>query len=99
MPKAGPALVTTLFATQRLAALCQGQVQAVGNATWAGLAQLHARGETETFNRRVVELSRLIVLLSAACLVPVLIGSAGNGVKLWYSLFIPFHIHCLLPYN
>jgi O-antigen/teichoic acid export membrane protein len=79
---AGPALVTTLFATQRLATLFQGQLQAIGNATWAGLAQLYVRGEKETFNRRLVELSGLVVLLGAACLVPV---AAFNGsfVGLW----------------
>jgi O-antigen/teichoic acid export membrane protein len=79
---AGPALVTSLFATQRLAFLFQGQLQAVGSATWAGLAQLHARGETETFNRRLAELSRLVALLAAALLVPV---AAFNGrfVELW----------------
>jgi O-antigen/teichoic acid export membrane protein len=79
---AGPAVVTILFATQRLATLFQAQLQTIGSAVWAGLAQLHVRGEKETFNNRLIELSGLIALLGAACLVPV-VAFNGFFVRLW----------------
>ena len=52
----GVGSVTTLYFTQRLAVVAQSLLQGVGGATWAALAELHARGEHETFNRRLVEL-------------------------------------------
>ena len=67
----GAALVTTLFFTQRLAVLAQTLLQGIGSATWASFADLHARGEHATFNRRLVELSRLVAVLSVAGLGPI----------------------------
>ena len=78
----GPQMVPLLVTTQRLASLIQGQMQSVGSATWAGLAQLHFRGEHELFNRRLIELSGLIAMLSAAALVPVVVWNAPF-VRLW----------------
>jgi O-antigen/teichoic acid export membrane protein len=65
------ASVTMLFLTQRLAVLAQTQLQGIGNAAWAGLAELHARGERETFRRRLVELTNLIAVLGVAGLGPI----------------------------
>jgi O-antigen/teichoic acid export membrane protein len=62
--------VTALFNTQRLAILGQTMLQSAGNAVWAGLAELFARGDRETFNRRLVELSRLLGVLCAAGMGP-----------------------------
>jgi O-antigen/teichoic acid export membrane protein len=68
----GPAAISSLIATQRLAQIIQGQLQGLGNATWAPLAELHARGENEAFNRKLVELTGLVALFGAATLSPIL---------------------------
>ena len=60
-----------LFVTQRLAALAQAQLQGIGAASWAGLAELHAQGRTDVFNRRLVELTRLVAVLGVAALAPI----------------------------
>jgi O-antigen/teichoic acid export membrane protein len=65
------ALVTTLFFAQRLATLVQSLLQGIGNATWATLADLHARHEHEAFNQRLTELTRLGAVLAAASLAPI----------------------------
>ena len=78
----GAALVTTLFFTQRLAALAQTLLQGVGSATWASFADLHARGEHALFNRRLVELSGLLAILSAAGLGPI-VAYNHRFVSLW----------------
>jgi O-antigen/teichoic acid export membrane protein len=67
----GAGMVTTLFFTQRLPVLAQSLLLGIGSATWAPLAELHARGEHEAFNRRLVELSRLVALLSVTGLGPI----------------------------
>ncbi len=67
----GAELVTTLFFTQRLAALAQTLLQGIGSATWAALAELHARGEHEIFRRRLVELTGLVSVIAATGLAPV----------------------------
>jgi O-antigen/teichoic acid export membrane protein len=68
----GPATVFSLVSTQRLAQIVQGQLQGLGNATWAPLAELHARGEHDAFNRRLVELTGLVALFGAAALSPIM---------------------------
>ena len=60
-----------LFVTQRLAALAQAQLQGIGGASWAGLAELHAQGRTDVFNRRLVELTWLVAALGVAALAPI----------------------------
>ena len=67
----GAGVVTTLFFTQRLAVLAQTLLQGIGSATWAALAELHAKGEHETFNRRLIELTGLVSVLSVSGLAPV----------------------------
>lgn len=66
-----PATVVPFFLTQRLGALAAFQLQGVGGASWAALAELHAQGEIGTFNLRLVELTRLVAILAAAVLVPI----------------------------
>jgi O-antigen/teichoic acid export membrane protein len=80
----GTARVTSLYATQRLASLGQTVLLGIGSATWAALAELHAQGDHATFNRRLVELSRLIAVLAAAGLAPVV---AYN--RAFFQLWMP----------
>jgi O-antigen/teichoic acid export membrane protein len=68
----GPAAATTLYLTQRLPDLGKSVLFAISGAIWPGLAELNARGETDTFNRRLIELTRLVVILGIAGQVPVI---------------------------
>jgi O-antigen/teichoic acid export membrane protein len=61
----------SLFVTQRLAVLFQAQLQGLGGACWAGLAELHAQRPREVFNRRLVELTRMVAVLGVAGLGPI----------------------------
>ena len=70
------------FLTQRLAQLAQAQLQALGSATWAGMAQLHAQGEHALFRARLVELTRLTVVLGASVLVPIVVYNP-RFVAMW----------------
>lgn len=78
----GAGWIVPFFMTQRLAQLAQGQLQAVGTATWAGLAELHANGAHESFRSGLLELSRLVVMVGLVGLLPVV---AYNNVfiALW----------------
>ena len=78
----GPARVTILYVTQRLTQPVQVQLLGVGSAVWAGLAELHARGERALFNRRLIELSRLVGLLACAALVPI-VAYNERFIALW----------------
>jgi O-antigen/teichoic acid export membrane protein len=78
----GPAAVAPFYLSQRLIALAQTQVQAVGSATWAGLIDLHLRGLHEVFARRFVQLTRLTALLGAASLLPVAVWN-HDLIALW----------------
>jgi len=78
----GPAAATVLAVTQRLPSLGQTVLNAITNAIWPGLAELHARGEHEAFNRRLTELTRLIVLLGVSGLAPV-VAHNHRFVALW----------------
>ena len=77
-----PALVTILFVTQRLVTIVQGQLLGIGNASWAALAELHGRGEHEVFNRRLVELSRVVAILAVTVLGPILAFNS-QFIALW----------------
>jgi len=69
----GPLLVVPLFITQRLATLVQSQLQNVGNASWAALAELHFTRKSGLFNERLIELTRVVSVLGIAALLPVAI--------------------------
>ena len=85
----GSSSVTILSLTQRLATMAQSQLQGIGGSAWAGLAELNARGEKVTFNRSLIELTRMAAILGTAALGPILVfnrsfmalwvGSAKNG--------------------
>jgi O-antigen/teichoic acid export membrane protein len=78
----GPAAVVPFFVTQRLPMLAQGQVQGIGNATWAALADLYATGKREQFNARLIDLTRLVTISGLTLLIPI---SAYNTtfVQFW----------------
>jgi O-antigen/teichoic acid export membrane protein len=67
----GPARVVPLYLTQRLLSLAGQQLFAVGGASWAALAELHALGRRETFNARLLDLTRLVAGLAVATLIPI----------------------------
>jgi len=67
----GPVAVVPFYLTQRLAVLVQGQLQGIGTASWAGLVELAFKGQTETFNRRLIQLTALVAVLGTAILVPI----------------------------
>ncbi|MDM9383273.1 lipopolysaccharide biosynthesis protein [Chlorogloeopsis sp. ULAP01] len=66
-----PATVVPFFVTQRLAMLAQSQIQGIGNATWAALADLHAKGEREKFNSRLIELTKLVAVIGLALMIAI----------------------------
>jgi len=59
----GPLAVTNLFLTQRLVALAGGQVNALANVSWPALVEIHAKGESHAFERRLSELTTLLITL------------------------------------
>jgi O-antigen/teichoic acid export membrane protein len=67
----GPGAVAAFILTQRLASLAQTQLQGIGTASWAALVDLHVRQQHELFNRRLIELTRLVAVLGVAGLVPI----------------------------
>lgn len=78
----GPAAVAPFFLTQRIAQIAQTQLQAIGNATWAGLVELYAQGQTAKFCSRMVDLTALVSGIGIAVLGPI---AAYNGrfIALW----------------
>ena len=78
----GPAAVAPFFLSQRLPSLAMGQLQGLGSASWAAFSELYHTGHHEIFNRRLVELIRVVSVLSVAVLVPI---AAYNGhfVRRW----------------
>lgn len=77
-----PSIVTGFFLTQRLAALAVVELQGIGGASWAALAELSVQGRTEIFNRRLVELTRTVAVLGFAGLVPVVAYNRAF-ISLW----------------
>jgi len=66
-----PSIVAVFFLTQRLASVALVELQGIGNASWAALVELSVQGRTESFNRRLVELTRTVSVLGFAVLVPI----------------------------
>jgi O-antigen/teichoic acid export membrane protein len=78
----GPAVVVPFFITQRLALLVQGQLQGIGNASWAALVELYLAGDHETLNRRLTELTSMVAALGIATLAPI-VAYNHHFVTLW----------------
>jgi O-antigen/teichoic acid export membrane protein len=66
-----PAAVVPFILTQKLALLVQAQLQNIGGASWAGLAELHAHGEHAMFRTRLLELTRITAVAGIAALIPI----------------------------
>ena len=77
-----PQLVVPFYLTQRLATLAATQLQQVGNATWAGLVELHAQGMRTQFQDRLFELTAMVSGAAFAILGPI---AAFNHhfIRLW----------------
>jgi O-antigen/teichoic acid export membrane protein len=67
----GPAAIVPFFLTQQLAVLAQSQLRGLGNATWAGLAELYVRGDQAKLRMRLLELTGMISGLGLAVLTPI----------------------------
>jgi O-antigen/teichoic acid export membrane protein len=78
----GPVTVVAFFLTTRLTVAAVGQVQSVGAATWAGLAELYQAGQLDLFRQRLRELTKLAAVLAGAGIVP-LAALTGPFVGLW----------------
>lgn len=68
---AGQTDVTNLYATQRLFDVIQSQLFAVGNASWAALAEIFHQNRLDLFRTRVTQLVRLILVMAVSTVVPV----------------------------
>jgi len=67
-----PARAVKLFyLTQRLVAIAQNQLMAVGNSTWAGLVELLLKGEPGLFARRLGEVNKLLAVIGLTTLIPI----------------------------
>lgn len=81
-------LALHLFLLQRLAQLAQAQLQGIGNASWAALAELNARGEREQFNRRLTDLTGLVAILGMTVLSPIVAFNA-SFLAIWLKAAAP----------
>jgi O-antigen/teichoic acid export membrane protein len=78
----GPTAVTSFFLSKQVIAVAGGQIHAVGGATWAGLVDLHFRGERELFVLRFTQLTRLTAIVGAGLLLPVAVWNRSL-IGLW----------------
>jgi O-antigen/teichoic acid export membrane protein len=67
----GPVAVVPFFLTQRLSTIALGQIQGIGNSTWAGLAELHSQGRADVFRLRLAELTGVVSSLGICVLAPI----------------------------
>jgi O-antigen/teichoic acid export membrane protein len=77
-----PVLVTPCVLTQRLTSLAQRELQTIGNASWAALAELSAQGRKEVFSRRLLELTRVVAVVGLAALIPI-VAFNRQFISLW----------------
>jgi O-antigen/teichoic acid export membrane protein len=71
----GASLAGFLDISVRLTSMAQAQLQNIGQACWAGLAELHAQGRRDDFNNRLTELTGVVTLLGVAALAPIVAWS------------------------
>ena len=81
----GPAAVAPFFLSQRLAQILQAQLQGIGNATWAGLVELHAQGHDRRFCSRLMDLTSLVSGIGLVVLIPV-VAFNRSFVSLWVGI-------------
>jgi O-antigen/teichoic acid export membrane protein len=78
----GPAAVVPFFLTQQMAVLAQSHLRGIGQATWAGLAELYSHGNEATFRVRLLELTGMVSGLGMAILAPITAYNA-SFVGIW----------------
>lgn len=66
----GPVMVTKVFLGQRVAVIIQGQLQSMGQASFASLGALYY-SDAEAFKKRLMEVTTVLASVGAATLVPV----------------------------
>lgn len=81
----GPGEVVRFYVTQRLMLVVVSQVQGIGNATWAALADLHHRGESDIFRHRFLQLNRWTAILAVAGLGPLAVLNE-RLISLWVGI-------------
>ncbi|MGG6265133.1 lipopolysaccharide biosynthesis protein [Leptolyngbya sp. AN03gr2] len=96
----GPAAVVPFLITQRLAILAQTQLESVTVATWAALADLKAQGDDQTFNARLVDLTRLLMVMGLTIVIPILAYNI-HFVALWVGVerFAGWAVTALMAWN
>ncbi len=77
----GPVAVTKVFLGQRIVLILQGQLQALGQSSFASLGTLYY-SEPELFRRRVLEVTRVLAVAAVALLVPVCLLNR-SFISLW----------------
>ena len=78
----GPTAVVAFAVTQRLLLLADALVMAIGSSSWAALAELSHSGQSDLFNRRVVQLTRLTGAFGFALIAP-MAAATRPFVTLW----------------
>jgi O-antigen/teichoic acid export membrane protein len=78
----GPAAVVPFSLTQQLAVLVQSQLRVLGQATWAGLAELYARGDGARLRSRLLELTGMVSGLGMAVLIPIAVCNR-SFISIW----------------
>lgn len=66
----GPVVVTKVFLGQRMVLILQGQLQSVGQSTYASLGSLYYT-DIEVFKKRMMEVTKIISAMGVAALVPI----------------------------
>lgn len=81
----GPSVVVLFFLTQRLPSLALSQIQTISASSWPGLIDMYNKGQIELFSLRLIELTKLIVILGVAVLISI---TAYNFhfVTLWVGI-------------
>ncbi len=77
----GPIAVTKVFLGQRIVLILQGQLQALGQSSFASLASLYYT-DAPLFRRRVLEVTKILAVASVALLVPVCLLNRAF-ISLW----------------
>ncbi|MBI4402677.1 MAG: oligosaccharide flippase family protein [Deltaproteobacteria bacterium] len=77
-----PAAIAPFFLTQRLVQLAATHIQGIGNASWAGITEIHFQEQHDLFNRRVVELTKLVVICGVAICMPICAYN-HHFIRLW----------------
>ncbi len=77
-----PSAVVSFFITVKLPLLLMGQLQNFGGAVWASLVAYHHCGNNELFNKRLAEITKIIVIVAVAIMVPIWVFNE-NFISLW----------------